>query len=585
DEIDLEIVFKGSYEGKQDIIIQGEMEKDSVTTYLEETKRVSIAKRKIVMKTLVIDMDNIDTSSSGVSASSSDEKELESFREYRFLIYLENPYERIDLRNINLTIDSDFIDTEGSSLSLLEKSSSVKIIDMNITAPAVKGKKKHTVTTTVDYSTPYMSYSDEFEDDYSISEIEKVSISKDVSTSNIEEGDEITVTVSLKNNRNIKLEDISVRELLPEGLKTKGATAVMMDLEADQELKAYEYTVQFPYVGEDVKYSLVTEVFYIDPISSSQVMEFNISEDKKVSVDEKKPDINLKKEIDIKEAVAGEIIPVKYTLENDDTRSFRNILIEFPYIEGALYVDSYEYKILSLGEGDTIVIDDAEKIVFPRNRSKKSVSIPETIIYFGDLFGNDFSDDSNKDSLDIVFSSNDLPLLSVDREVAEETKQDSITSKIKIHNQGMSDVSFRLYDFTSENNQKNQITEDTIAPGEIKTYESIIVRDDFGEKEIRSAIAEFEIVPRTYYALSPRYTVEFIEQDNDQSIEDKQDDEPENDSDAESEAGTDNNDNSETEDDSDDETESGSENDFSGEAKKGLIRRLLDFIRSFFTKS
>lgn len=513
--VNFDLILQAMYEGEYDIIVRGTTEKDKIMAEFEETQRISVSKKDLIIKTLITKEERLDISDSGgIVSQSSDDKEMESFQEGRLLVYIQNPYNNIDLKDIDVRVSSVIAQISSVVIAQLNRSNTRKIIDRTIAAPEVSSSKKYKIKTVADYYTEHgIKYSSELEEDLTINPIKELSIKQSLSTSNIEEGDEITVSVSVKNNRDILLENVKVREIIPTGIKIKGLTSKTTDIPSDDEVDIYEYTLKFPITGNTTPYVISTTVEYED-----NIQKYNLEKKTTVNVKKKSPDIDFDQDFDSSSAVIGEIVPLVYTLENEDEQTIKNIHIRFPFVEKTLYVDDFEYNLSQLDSGDLVIIDDVAELIFFKNES--NINIPKSIVEFEDTFGNSYSKESNKESIDVEDSAYQEAFLTVSREFSStSTDKDTLEHEIIVENLGKKSTSFTLYE------DRNILIEDSISPGEAKTYPATAYRENYGKIALDPLIAKFSVAPKTYYALSDEYQITFttsqaevVEEDDDEPI-------------------------------------------------------------------
>jgi uncharacterized repeat protein (TIGR01451 family) len=515
--------IRARYDGKQDILVKGNLIKDNIAADFEEDKSITVQEKELIIKTLITKETNIDSSTtSGITISSTDDKEMESFQEGRFLVYVQNPYPSMTLKNMVISVNSPVAKISGISIDELKPNENKKVIDRTIVAPEVKSSEKLKIITKAEFSSEYnQEYSEILEEDLVINPIKDITIKQDLSSSNPEEGDEVKVTVSIKNNREINLYNIYVIDTIPRELKVKGLTSKTLDLNSGEEVDVYEYTVKLPFTGnETTLYLLNTTVIYED-----NIRKYTIDESSKLNAKINTPDIDFKKDISETSALIGENVDTEYTVENEDTQIIKNIKIKFPYIQRAAYLDYYEYNISQIDAGDIVTISNTERIIFFDN--KTSINIPETTIYYEDSFGNKYSKKSKKESIDIEHASFVQPFLVVDRIVNKtSTDEESVKTKIIIENIGEKGTEFTIFE-----NYKI-LYQSYISPGEKKEIDSYINREEYGVQIIPSAVVNFEITPRKYFALSPERSVTFnqvvLEVSEDEKENAEQDEDSEN---------------------------------------------------------
>lgn len=490
--------FRSMFEGEQDFLAKAKVKKEDLTTGLEDELRIPVDIKELEILTLLDKDEEFDPDESPGTTTSDDEKVLESYQSGRLYVYIRNPYDNLILEDINLDLDSELTNIKNIPLDKLGPKNSKKLIERTIVAPGVTRKE----TKDLDFKATYKS---EFRKDYStaktaeikIDPIEDIYIDKDFSTRKPEAGDEITITVNIENERDVRLKDVYVRENLTESLNKKGLTSKKFDIGPEETIKAYTYTIKFP-LSETKTYKLQTLVDYKDNIG-----EYSLIDQEDMKVKKRTPKIDFSKKFP-DDIVMGSKIRPTYTIENDDTTTIQNLYLEFPKVKHGMHLDRYRYNISKLDAGDELTLSDAEMIIFFSN--KTDIEIPKTTLHFEDLEGNRYSVESDEEVVDVEYASMQKPMLDVTVQMENKsTKKDSIKGTINVTNHGNRGTDFVLF------KEHEKLTGSYISAGETKIFEFIHYKTDIGTEQIEGIYATFNDEPSRYFSMGNIEEVEFID--------------------------------------------------------------------------
>ena len=214
--------------------------------------------------------------------------------------------------------------------------------------------------------------------------IRKLIITKTISPSTVDEGKEATVTVQVKNDRNTRIDNISVSEIFHSNIGPRGTTSTIIEnISQGNTVTAYTYTITGPDVINETTFNVSTEAKY-----TKDDEEYIFTKALDIKVIPKKLKISVSKSISDENIYVGEIVKVRYKIENEEEEAAKNLRLVFTDNQKVDTINNYEFFIERLNPGEDIIIEKEE--IRPKNVEEKMI-IGTSILYYQDMQGAQFS--------------------------------------------------------------------------------------------------------------------------------------------------------------------------------------------------
>jgi hypothetical protein len=496
--------FVGAKNGKPNIILSVDYTSENIDGDVEVSKEFIISIRDLVVKSGVLKdslYDEDANSSYLIDLDSNTDKLIEIGQNGRFVAYLENPYSKIDLKDIKVTINSSVLEDSTFWYPYIDEQGIIKIIDLNIINNKTYTSSSDNVIINIDYFTEFgYNYSQEYKTRVKVVSVGDVLITHSLSPSSVEGNDDVDVSVYAENKRKSKLTNVQLKEYISPELSVTGITSRKTELSEGEKELVYTYTIKVPYSGNDLNYYLNTSISYESP----QGME---SDDESYKFVAKNPTLTLDvdKTYASTYAIVGKPFPISYSISNEESIPLYNLIINFPKIEGVMYYNSYYHSIDKILAGETILEKSVEYLIF--NESEEDVDIKKSKITFYDKFNNEFYSNSDDFDFDVDEGDFDMPFIDLSREIKSLTTSDYyVNTTLIVKNTGTRSVNFKLYDDDS-----NLLIDDYINTKTQKNYSSIIEQKiESGYQTIKPARVKITWDDNDYYALSDEYSVKFL---------------------------------------------------------------------------
>jgi uncharacterized repeat protein (TIGR01451 family) len=526
-----------------EIVVEGSFTIDDITNTFEKTLTLDVEDRAIPLRPyFVFDVsrkadDDFVLLSDGIT--------LEGNQRGLFELYIDNPYP-FDISNVVVRITSDLLNISTEVVPLV--SGSKKIISQTFETPSLSSKQKYEFVYNTTYTTDFgYVYKDGFERDLSIEPVDDLTVKHSLSKSKPESGDEVTVTVTVKNGREVDLERIEVEDIVPSELQLAGSRTATLDIDSGETETVYSYTLKLPIVTDDTEYSIITNIAYSD-----KTREYAFSTNYTLDVYPRSPDVVLRRTLTSRDVTLGEIFAYDYEIENKEDYPITDIVITFPEVDFSYLVDDLVYTVDRLNPNEKRTLSGIEKRVMLFH-DDSSQSTGEPLMTFVDDLGSSFEEDGSDVKVSTKTASPSIPLLFFERELITVVGETALYSLL-VRNFGETPATFTLYDARESSL--------TLQPG--SSYVSNISREvPLGE--IPKAYLSFELGTRTYCAVSDAIPVE-LDTSEPEEVEDVVDVDEEEDIDVP------------------DVVVDGSDNDTNNiEEKQGLVQRIISFFKGLFT--
>ncbi len=337
---------------------------------------------------------NVEITDYGIELLTSIKKnqEIESNIDHLFFLKIQNKNNHTTFKELKFVMNSNFFPQINFVSKDLPPNKIAIISEFEYVTPNLSQSK--------DYYYEYnLTYYTEFDEKKTINERinfkitpqNTVTITKTISDTSLEEGEQAQITVKIKNNKNTPLYDIYTQEIIPIQLEqyVTGIRTNRTSLEPKEEATLYSYKIKAPDMRNAQNYNITTKVDY-------QTTRENLTSTTKSSIDytinlqinPKKPDINVLKTMSKNNPSKGEMVQVSYAISNKDTnKTIKNMIIYFSENFELDLLDDYKYFIDRLEPGEEITI--RPEYIIPKING--TINVKESYITFQDLNGNNFN--------------------------------------------------------------------------------------------------------------------------------------------------------------------------------------------------
>jgi len=325
-----------------------------------------------------------------------------------------------DLKNLKVSFNSTLFPSRKFELSTLGEQEKKRIGSVTLTLPDVISTETYKIFGNVTYETIYGDKgSAKFERSFSVEPIEKLTIIKSITPKQVQEFKEATVKVQVRNDKNVDVENVDVKEIFNSAFLQRGTTSTRLTrLNKSDTILAYEYTIIAPDVINETSFNITTKVSYTDDNKN----EFSYSKAEGFTVIPKKLKIDIRKTVADTEIYTGEIVDVRYTIKNTDEESAKNIKMLFTENQYVDTINSYNYTLGMLNPDE----------IRPKITTDKLV-ISGSTIFYEDLQGSRFNTTSSSLTLKIKDSYIEGPAFILEKSVNKHVLNTSEEFEVKVN--------------------------------------------------------------------------------------------------------------------------------------------------------
>jgi hypothetical protein len=444
----------------------------------------------------------------GVKISSNMEDiTLESFQKKKMIVWLQNLNTYAAIKNVYVNISS-FLYLPNLFYKEISRMEHKRVVEKIIYAPQVTTSTGHKIVANVSYQTEFGdNYSYTYTTTFTVIPVKGLLITKTLTKSALESGETTTVTVSVKNQRKVKVNNVMISEDLPPELTVSGMTSRKVSINAEDTLTAYSYTITAPKVNETRQYSAITNVRYTSKNitdSSSSEMTYTYSKNTSFTVKPKQLALSVLKQIPDSAIYAGEIVDVNYRISNPSTdQTANNIVVLFPLQqEFDLLSPARSYTVGTLGPGETVYVNGEEKIRPKYNQT--TLTVAKTRVEYENQDGARFHANSTTISLSIIGAYEKGPYIVAYKEVpAQANNTDEFLVNVTLSNVGSEEVFVNASDTIKSWSTK-------LKPNANKSFTYKTKIKKVGKFELPQVVAQYTYQNNTFLTGSNKPVIEII---------------------------------------------------------------------------
>ena len=442
---------------------------------------------------------------------------LEGQQRGQFELFFENPYNH-QISDVRVAISSELLNMTSSIIPIINSKSTRKLIDNSYVTPALQSARRNTLEINFTYFTEFGYLHFEIvEKDITIQPLRDIEVRHSLSNNRPESGDTVRVTVTARNTRRSDLDNVFLREIIPEGFVYRGATEGRMSISSGTTATFYEYFIELPVVSREVNIELLTIAKYADSTN-----DFEISVPYVFTVRPRNPDLVIRRtRVPLqRNPRIGEIIEIDYELRNREEYRMDQIDIEFPAIKGTYLVDSIKSTISSLNPGQERKLEKVERrVVFD---DVSSISLGRTNVFLTDDQGIRHRLESPALTVSLDTEVFNLPKLYISKEITS-SSHESFDYVVKIENVGNMNSEFTLVDGA-------RTLELSVESGDSIEIDGSERFDNYASLMLPRSYLYFERGPNKYYAVTNNIDLEdyILEIENVESIDEEIDDDVDN---------------------------------------------------------
>ena len=306
-------------------------------------------------------------------------------------------------------------------------------------------------------------FTQNFTKSFTIEDINKITIDKKIDNSDLSSGEETKVTVKLKNDAGLYINDVYIKELIPNNFTTRGIIEKRTSLKKDDTDEVYTYYIKAPFVLNETSYITSTLVFF-----TYENKTFNYSSENVLKVTPKINSLDSKISAESNTRLYEPLL-ISGSIKNKNDFELNNVNVIIP--KSSNY--DIENKSLSLSVLYPNQTFDFEINLLPKN---KNFSIENISFWLGDIL-------INRTSLDFYllpsrtsFSNMDFSL----HKIVNETGDFNLTKyNVEIFNSGGKNFKGRFY-------FNRSYYDFDLNPDEIKSFNFSSIGDDISDEDLYS---------------------------------------------------------------------------------------------------
>ncbi|MBI2141010.1 DUF11 domain-containing protein [Candidatus Woesearchaeota archaeon] len=460
-------------------------------------------------KALPVSTQNILISNKGIIVRTSlKEVTLESNQGKRAKVWLQNLNSYAGLRNVHANISTDLLYLPDKFIERMEPKEQVLLVDKFFYAPVVDKSTGYVIATNVSYLSEFGdNFSASSKDTATVLPEQDVSLVKSVSASEAKSGDEITVSVSVRNSRLTKLRGVYVADNISGEFAAVGKTSAVIDVKSKSDEPAFTYKLKAPHVSKAMVLHSNTTLRYYDKYNEdlyAEPKDHVINKVTEIKVEPESLPLGISTVVEDSAIYVGEEFDVKYKVANTaDSKVAKNIVLTVPLDYGFDLVGKGENTTIPLlGPGETVVVAN-----FDRRRAKFSgdAEFSKPILEYENVYGDRYSANGTSAVLAIKDSYLQGPAILVEKSAPKKANNtDLFTVELKVRNIGTVLADVLLED--EENKFRIQLANGTEYAVNLSKRHTIS-----GKLELPQARATYSYKGAVYKTASKSSSVEIVD--------------------------------------------------------------------------
>ncbi|MFH0874396.1 MAG: hypothetical protein V1859_00525 [archaeon] len=322
---------------------------------------------------------NIEEKGIALNASFSEGQRIEANQNFQMRLRGQNLNEFTSINSINVLFETSLMHLPNKTITSVSKNSTSLFINLESLVPDVNTTIEYPLKVNISYYSEYGEYFS-LQKNYMliVEPINKIQILKTISPATIEENEIAEVTVELLNDRATDVKNVLVEDIVPGEFSVEGVTTAFVDLAKSERKKIYSYKIKTGTVLNETIYLLNTTVKY-----GEEGISYVFTDNSLLTVSPKSLRLSAEKSVQKSECYLGELLNVKYTIENIESEPAFDLILESTENN---YVDTINYFNQTIAK-----LNPGEKIVFEKEyiRPKKegSIIIDGSVLHFKDKNG------------------------------------------------------------------------------------------------------------------------------------------------------------------------------------------------------
>ena len=379
-----------------------------------------------------------------------DSIELEAFHPYHFTVYIQNTNKYAKIESADVRVYTDLAQFTTRHYPMIEEEGQVIPYSVELIPPQVESNTNFKMNISVAYENEFGEHH-ENSTEFTVTVVPSKDLTIEWESSEgevLEGGEETEIKVTITNDRLVDLNNVYVRETIPEELHVEGVHSKKIKLNKETDTEVYTYRLTPPVVHNKTRYEIVTTVSFFD---QDKRQNFNLSKTTVLTIEPLRPDISIDITLDEPDTVyAGASIPVEYSITNDEENEIvRDLTVSFPIQEEFDHIGPRTFFIDKLDPGETITLKNLVRIrpKIGGNRLK----LDKTVVRYYDNYGNEFHENSTEETVDVekgLTSGPAIFLTTIAPEIINKSTETPI--KIKLENKGGTDADVTVQQWDRE---------------------------------------------------------------------------------------------------------------------------------------
>lgn len=305
-------------------------------------------------------------------------------------VWLQNQNPYAGLVNVYVNMSTGLVYLPNAYFGSMGPQEQAILVDKFFYAPAVDKSTGYVLETNVSYLTEFGdNLTKTFRDTATVSLPQEIVLSQTVSAKRAKPGDEVAVTVSIRNLRLTRLKNIQLSDNVSHELEILGKNFATIEAGSKETVAAYSYRLKMPHVRKETVFYVNTTMAYSDKYNYDPYFDpkgYTYAKATPITVEPEGPSLSLARTVSDSSVYVGEPFTVKYVITNTATDQIaKNIVLKLPLMPDLDSIEGdFEVRISQLRPGESIAVANSEK---HRAKLPGSLEIKKATVEYQNSYG------------------------------------------------------------------------------------------------------------------------------------------------------------------------------------------------------
>jgi len=409
-----------------------ESNRSALNNLTEATKSIAVTEKGVVVRTSLKD------------------STLEANQGKTLKVWLQNLNPYMKLKGVSANVSTGMVYLPYMYFDEVGPEEQVLLAEKFFYAPAVTKSTGYTLETNVTYLTEFGdNFTKTFKDTATVAPPQEVSITQALSSQRVKSGDDVTVTVGIRNSRLTKVRGITIFDNLSPELELIGKNHATLEAGSKESVNAYTYKITAPHVDKQTVFYVNTTMQYSDAYNYDPYLNPVEHVQGAVTALTVQPEVlplTITRTVEDASLYVAEPFNVVYVITNTATdKVAKNIMLKLPLTyEFDRIGGTDDVAVGQLGPGESIAVTDSDK---ERAKLAGSLEIGRATLEYQNVYGDNYSLNSTLSTVKVTENYLAGPVILLEKKApAMANNTDTFPLQLRVKNIGTDTATVTVLD-------------------------------------------------------------------------------------------------------------------------------------------